>query len=103
LLFILVEPKYKAGASLPPTASLPSIFGARNFAVSSFKATIDFMTRAPLGIARAGCQHRSCKYSNREDKHPKDENSFGTWRRCGRRCCFIFGSSLVSGGFMPVL
>ena len=42
----------------------------------------------PLGIARAGCQHRSCKDSNREDKHPKDENSFGTWRRCGRRCWF---------------
>jgi len=33
LLFILVEPKYKAGASLPPTSSVPSIFGAPNFAV----------------------------------------------------------------------
>ena len=44
LLLILVAPKYRAGASLPPTASLPSSLGAPNFAVMVFKASIDFAT-----------------------------------------------------------
>src|SRR5262249_34827249 len=45
-LFILVEPKYRAGASLPPTTSSPSILGAPNFAVWSLKAAIAFATLA---------------------------------------------------------
>jgi hypothetical protein len=32
-LFILVEPKYKPGTLLPPTASVPSSLGSPNFAV----------------------------------------------------------------------
>ena len=34
--------EYRAGASLPPTASFPSSFGAPNFAVIAFKVSMDF-------------------------------------------------------------
>jgi hypothetical protein len=44
LLLILVVQKYRAGASLPPTASCPSSFGFPNFAVMAFKVSIDFVT-----------------------------------------------------------
>src|SRR5271169_201818 len=50
LLLILVVPKYRAGASLPPTASFPSSLGAPNFAVMAVKVSIDFVT---LGSACA--------------------------------------------------
>src|SRR5437762_3210471 len=45
LLLILVEPKYRAGASLPPTASFPSSLGAPNFPAMAFKLAIEFATR----------------------------------------------------------
>ena len=50
LLLILVVPKYRAGASLPPTASFPSSLGAPSLPVMAFKVSIDFVT---LGSASA--------------------------------------------------
>src|SRR5207249_10246008 len=57
LLLILVEPKYRTGASLPPTASFPSSLGGPDFVDMALKLAIDFETRGSacafpmLGIA----------------------------------------------------
>jgi hypothetical protein len=39
---------------LPPTAFVPSIFAAPNFAVSAFKAAIDFTTLASWALPALG-------------------------------------------------
>ena len=44
-LLIFVVPKYRAGASLPATASEPLILGAPSFAAKDFKDVIDFSMR----------------------------------------------------------
>jgi hypothetical protein len=45
LLLIFVEPKYSAGASLPPTGSLPSTLGAPNWAAMALRLAIEAATR----------------------------------------------------------
>src|SRR4029079_5075500 len=65
LLFILINPKYKAGASLPPTASLPSIFGAPSLAVwSSEQPLILSLVR----LAHCSPGHGCCEETKARDQ-----------------------------------
>jgi hypothetical protein len=86
----------QAGASLPPTVSLPSIFGAPNFAVSSFKAAPWALPAlvVSIGVAKTPIARTSI---------PRTKTLLARGVAAAGVVGFIFGSSLVSGGFMPVL
>src|SRR5262245_48324399 len=59
LLFILVEPKYKPGTLLLPTASVPSILGSPSLAVLIFQGCHRRCSSCLLSIGSACHQHKS--------------------------------------------